>query len=165
MKSKVISLTLGLCATLVLVGCSRSGTNTTGRPGTEEAVKDAIDVYIYGYPLVTMDMTRKSITNYETVQGSRGPMGQIIKLRTYPAVDDHAVTAPNADTLYTTAFIDVSKEPWVFGRHGRPLLPDAHAGWLDRCFPSSRQAHDGRQSAEVRHHRTRVVRHFASGSH
>jgi hypothetical protein len=41
-------------------------------------------------------------------------MGQIIKLRNYPAVDDHAVTAPNADTLYTTAFLDVSKEPWVF---------------------------------------------------
>jgi len=114
MKSKVISITFGLCAMLVLAGCSHSGTNTAVRPGTEEAVKDAVDAYIYGYPLVTMDMTRKFMTNYATVQGNRGPMGQIIKLRNYPAVDDHAVTAPNADTLYTTAWLDVSKEPWVF---------------------------------------------------
>ena len=40
-------------------------------------------------------------------------MGQMIRLRSYPAVDDPAVTAPNADTLYTTAWMDVSKEPWV----------------------------------------------------
>ena len=34
-------------------------------------------------------------------------MGQILKLRNYPPVDNHTVTAPNADTLYTTAWVDV----------------------------------------------------------
>jgi hypothetical protein len=99
----------------MLLGCgSNQEASGAKSPGLEEAVSTATDAYIYGYSLVTMDMTRKFITNYATVQGDRGPMGQIIKFRTYPAVDDHAVTAPNADTLYTTAFIDVSKEPWVF---------------------------------------------------
>jgi len=51
-------------------------------------------------------------------------MGQLVLMRQYPAVDDHLVTAPNADTLYTTGFIDVGKEPWVLS------LPDAH----DRYF-------------------------------
>ena len=38
-------------------------------------------------------------------------MGQIIKLRQYPDASFRDVTAPNADTLYTTAFFDVGKEP------------------------------------------------------
>ena len=59
-----------------LAACSSSGTNKANQPGVEQAVGDAIDVYVYGYPLVTMDMTRKFFTNYATVQGSRGPMGQ-----------------------------------------------------------------------------------------
>jgi len=114
MRSKTRYLFSAFVIVLGLTACSQSGTKTASQPGTEQAVSDAIDAYIYGYPLVTVDMTRKFLTNYATVQGSRGPMGQLIKLRNYPAVDDHAVTAPNADTLYTTAFLDVSKEPWVF---------------------------------------------------
>jgi hypothetical protein len=44
----------------------------------------ASDAYIYGYPLVTMEMTRRVITNAAEVAGTHGPMGQIIKLRSYP---------------------------------------------------------------------------------
>src|SRR6266550_3394561 len=73
----------------------------------------ATDAYVYGYPLVTMEMTRRVVTNVDSVKGSRGPMGQIIKLRQYPDPSFKDVTAPNADTLYTTAFLDVGKEPWV----------------------------------------------------
>jgi hypothetical protein len=74
----------------------------------------AVEAYIYGYPLVTMEMTRRVITNVAKVAGTKGPMGQIIKLREYPNASFTDVTAPNADTLYTTAFVDVGKEPWVF---------------------------------------------------
>ena len=35
-------------------------------------------------PLVYMNVTRKFVTNYATVHGNRGPIGQIIKLRTPP---------------------------------------------------------------------------------
>jgi hypothetical protein len=71
------------------------------------------DAYVYGYPLVTMEITRRVITNVPAVEGTRGPMGQMIKLRSYPDASFRDVTAPNADTLYTTAFFDVGKEPWV----------------------------------------------------
>src|SRR5215470_19948891 len=79
----------------------------------KEAQEAAIDAYIYAYPLVTMEITRRAITNVEQPAGSKAPMGQLARLRNYPAVDDHSVTAPNADTLYTTGWVDVSKEPWV----------------------------------------------------
>jgi len=124
-----------VCAVLLVVaGCGKEGGNKAQAPGVEQAVSDAVEAYIYGYPLITMDMTRKFMTNYAAVEGSRGPMGQIIKLRKYPAVDDHAVTAPNADTLYTTAWVDVSKEPWVFSipdMGDRYYLMPMLDGWTD----------------------------------
>ena len=73
----------------------------------------ATDAYVFGYPLVTMEMTRRVITNVAAPAGAKAPMGQIIKLREYPNSSFRDVTAPNADTLYTTAFIDVGKEPWI----------------------------------------------------
>jgi hypothetical protein len=73
----------------------------------------ATDAYIYGYPLVTMEMTRRVITNVAKPEGSYAPVGQLIRLREYPNASYRDVTAPNADTLYTTAFLEVGKEPWV----------------------------------------------------
>jgi hypothetical protein len=79
----------------------------------------ATDAYIYGYPLVTMEMTRRVTTNVVSPSGAHGaPMGQLALLREYPTPEFNAVTAPNADTLYTTGFFDVGKEPWVLS------LPD-----------------------------------------
>ena len=63
---------------LFLIGCQQGPATKSQAPGTEKAISDAVDAYIYGYPLVTMDMTRKFLTNYATVEGSRGPMGQMI---------------------------------------------------------------------------------------
>jgi hypothetical protein len=79
----------------------------------EEATAIGVDAYVYAYPLVTMEVTRRVMTNVEKPEGTRAPMGQIIRLRTYPDASFKDVTAPNADTLYTTAWFDVSKEPWV----------------------------------------------------
>ncbi len=107
----------------------------------------ATDAYIYGYPLVTMEMTRRVITNVAAPDGTRAPMGQIIKLREYPNSSFRDVTAPNADTLYTTAFFDVGKEPWVLSipdMNGR-YCPDADAGRLDHRVRGARQAHHRHQ--------------------
>jgi hypothetical protein len=35
-------------------------------------------------------------------------------MRAYPSVDNRCCAAPNADTLYTIVWLDVSREPWVF---------------------------------------------------
>jgi hypothetical protein len=92
----------------------------------------AIEAYTFGYALVTMEMTRRVITNVATPVGTRGPMGQLIKLRQYPDATFRDVTAPNADTLYTTAFMDVGKEPWVVSLpdlKGRYALFPMLDGW------------------------------------
>ncbi|WP_198372468.1 DUF1254 domain-containing protein [Roseomonas rosulenta] len=100
-----------------------------------EGIEDfwtASEAYIFGYPLVTMEMTRRVVTNVPAVQGTRGPMGHIIKLREYPNSSFRDVTAPNADTLYTTAFFDVGREPWIVSlpeMNGRYALFPFLDGW------------------------------------
>lgn len=95
--------------------------------GPVQAIPDAIDAYIYGYPLVTMEMTRRVMTNVAAPNGTRSPMGQFVRMRTYPSASFRDVTAPNADTLYTTAWVDVGREPWILS------LPDAHGRYY--LFP------------------------------
>jgi len=76
------------------------------------------DAYVYGYPLVTFDMVRRQQTNVAHPDGEHAPMGQLIKMRSYPVVDNHCCAAPNADTLYTEVWLDVSREPWIFSIPG-----------------------------------------------
>lgn len=79
----------------------------------------AVNAYVYGYPLVTMEMTRRVMTNVEASTGKLAPMGQFAHLRAYPTAADKEVTAPNADTLYSLAWLDLSKEPYILS------IPDA----------------------------------------
>ena len=103
--------------------------------GIGEGLEDfwlATDAYIYGYSLVTMEMTRRIMTNVAAPVGTRGPMGTIIKYREYPNASFKDVTAPNADTLYNLAWVEVGKEPWVLSipdMKGRYALIPMLDGW------------------------------------
>ena len=49
--------------------------------GIGEGLEDfvlASDAYIYGYPLVTLEMTRRVLTNVAAPEGTHGPMGLIL---------------------------------------------------------------------------------------
>ncbi|WP_396916646.1 DUF1254 domain-containing protein [Mycolicibacterium sp.] len=92
----------------------------SGQLTPDEAKAIALDAYVYGYSLVTVEMTRRVMTNVEKVDGPRAAMGQLMRMREYPDAQFRDVTAPNADTLYTNGFVDVKDEPWVLS------LPDAH---------------------------------------
>ena len=99
-----------------------------------EARAVAIEGYVYAYPLVTMEMTRRVMTNVAAAEGSRAPMSQFVRLRTYPDSSYRDVTAPNADTLYTTTWLDVSKEPWIVSlpdMKGRYFLFPMLDGWTN----------------------------------
>jgi hypothetical protein len=98
----------------------------------KEALDIAIDAYVYGYPLITMEYTRRVSTNVAAPQGDKAPMGQFAKLRQYPNASFRTVTAPNADTLYTVVWLDVSNEPWIVSipnMKGRYALFPMLDGW------------------------------------
>ena len=66
------------------------------------------EAYLYGYPLVIMDVTRAQAAV------SVGPENTLLRVRQFPDARFKAVVRPNVDTLYTTAFIDMNRGPWVF---------------------------------------------------
>lgn len=79
-----------------------------------EAQEIATDAYVYAYPLVLMDATRRSMTNVEAVTSDgRAPVNQFAHKRTYPDASFTDVVRPNADTLYSTLWFDVGTEPLV----------------------------------------------------
>ncbi len=82
---------------------------------TAEEIKSiAEDAYIYGYSLITSEVTRVQMSNVSKVEGIHAPMGKFINIKRYPPADFRGVSAPNADTLYSVAWIDLGKEPTVF---------------------------------------------------
>ena len=146
-------LTAGLAG--ALSAASASASRADGLLGFE-GLEDfwlATDAYIFGYPLVTMEMTRRVISNVAQPEGTRAPMGQIIKMRQYPDATFRDVTAPNADTLYTTTFFDVGQEPWVLSL---PDMKDRYAlfpmldGWTNVFqVPGKRTTGTGAQTYAI----------------
>ena len=79
----------------------------------DEAHSIGVDAYIYFYSLVTMDVTRRQLTNMPEGSGIGGPMNQFVNVRTFPPADMKAVVRPNFDTLYSSGWLDLSKEPMI----------------------------------------------------
>src|SRR5271155_474990 len=122
------------CTLTVIAAASSLAQNgpTSSAVTPDEAAKIATDAYIYGYPLITVEMTRRVATNTAAPVGLHAPMGQLASAREYPTAAFKDVTAPNADTLYSSAFLDLSKEPYVLGipdAHGRYYLMPMLDGW------------------------------------
>lgn len=119
----------------------------------KEAAEIARDAYVYGYPLVTMEMTRRIMTNVAEPGGNHAPMGQFHHARTYPNASFRDVTAPNADTLYSTAWLDVSKEPYILSlpdEDGRYFLLPMLDAWTNVFqVPGKRTTGTGAQTYAI----------------
>jgi hypothetical protein len=90
----------------------------------EEAQSIAQEAYIYFYPLVLMDVTRKHFTNIEPDKMfARGPMNTFSHARTFPPATFRGATHANFDTLYSVGWLDLTKEPVVIS------VPDTGGRW------------------------------------
>ncbi|MGA7384453.1 MAG: DUF1254 domain-containing protein [Methylocella sp.] len=83
------------------------------RISEEEAHAIGVQAYLYLYSLVTMDVTRKQLTNVERPEGIHAPMNTFANVAAYPTAEMKAVVRPNFDTLYSSAWLDLTKEPMV----------------------------------------------------
>lgn len=111
---KSYALFLGAVVACSFLGNTLRGAEPAPTLSTEEAVQIATDAYVYGYSLITTEVTRVQMSNVPQVEGLKAPMGQFINVKRYPPGDYRGVSAPNADTLYSLAWMDVGKEPMVF---------------------------------------------------
>src|SRR5262245_6993066 len=98
---------------IIVFGLSTSAAQAQAKLTPEEAKRIAIDAYVYGYSLITTEVTRVQMTNVPKAEELRGPMNTFVNVKRYPPADYRGVSAPNADTLYSLAWLDL-KEPVVF---------------------------------------------------
>jgi hypothetical protein len=88
--------------------------NQTIPPSTDETQTIAQEAYIYLYPLILMDLTRKQLINLDPKQSSfGGPANAFTHVRTFPSAEDRSVVRPNFDTLYSSAWLDLTNGPVV----------------------------------------------------
>jgi hypothetical protein len=81
---------------------------------TKDQIRDiAVEAYIYFYPLVLMEATRKVGTNVEKPVGLRGPINTFAHVREFPPASFRDVVRPNFDTLYSSAWLNLKKEPVI----------------------------------------------------
>lgn len=111
---------------------------------------DLKDAYIYGFPLVMMELTKRQMTNVETPNELFAPVNQLGHTTKYLDPDYTVVVAPNADTYYSSAWLDLSDGPFVVGMpdtHGRYyLLPTLDAWTNVFASPGSRTTGTGAQT-------------------
>jgi hypothetical protein len=93
-----------------------SGLAISATPATSDndARQIGIEAYVYLYPLISMDVTRRVSTNVEAgKKPGLGLAGAFQHFRKFPTAEFREVVRPNFDTLYSLAWFDVSKEPYL----------------------------------------------------
>jgi hypothetical protein len=114
------SVTLRHLAALTMVAAENLAVTNTAhaqqpqRMSTQEAETIAQEAYVYLYPLITMDLSRRQLTNIEAGKMTgRGPANTFVNIRAFPDANFREVVRPNFDTLYSSAWLDLTKEPMV----------------------------------------------------
>ena len=100
----------------------------------QEAHAIGVTAYTYLYSLVTMDLTRKQLTNVAKAEGIAAPMNEFANVPAFPTADMKVVVRPNFDTLYSSAWLDLTKEPMIVSvpdTHGRYYLLPMLDMWTD----------------------------------
>jgi hypothetical protein len=114
----------------------RTMTTSTVPPTGLDPDTIAEEAYVYLYPLVLMDLTRRVMTNVEKWggKGPKAPMNTFGHFREYPPLDFKAVVRPNWDTLYSIAFLDLTDGPVIVSipdTKGRYFVAPTLTMWTD----------------------------------
>jgi hypothetical protein len=135
--SLAVAMAVASTALLPTTGAQAQSSSTeTQSPITEqEAHAIGVDAYLYFYSLVTFDLSRRVATNVDAgkVPGF-GPANMFHSFPAFPPADFKAVVRPNFDTLYSSAFLDIIKEPVIVSApntDGRYYLLPMLDAWTD----------------------------------
>lgn len=81
----------------------------------EQTYELAREAYLFAYPIVSMDVTMRQATHATdaTTINLRAPINQFAHARAYPKADEKDVVRYNFDTLYSSAWVDLTPEPII----------------------------------------------------
>jgi len=109
--------TLSALAGSTLAPLARAGLDSLDLGEGAEEFWLATDAYVFGYPLVTMEITRRVMTNVATVEKTRGPMGQFV--RAHPRTEMLAYFESVPGSIFDLATKPASKA--AYRRYITPL--------------------------------------------
>ncbi len=135
--------TVGAVLLTALIGCNVfASTETPAGPTSrsedgsvtteQKALAAGVQAVVYGLPLVMMDLTKQSFQNSPAPRGA--PINQFLHVRGFPPASFKQVVRVNVDTLYSSAFLDLSAEPLVLSvpdTHGRYYLLPLFNAWTN----------------------------------
>ncbi|MGO4615401.1 DUF1254 domain-containing protein [Nocardia sp. 2YAB30] len=106
-RRTVLGMAVTSMAAVGMAACGRSdegGSIVPTAPG--EAAAIAKDAYIFGFPLVLMDVTRAA-------EEATTPVNRFHHTTSLPTSAQRDLVRMNLDTLYSTAWLDLTAEPMV----------------------------------------------------
>lgn len=104
-------------------------------PSEQEAYEIGLEAYHYFYSPISMDVTRRIMTGVPAdAKPGMGPANQFHHMRAFPTADFRDVVRPNFDTLYSSAWLDLTQEPMIISApdtNGRYYLLPMLDLWTD----------------------------------
>ncbi len=86
-----------------------------------EAAIIGLGAVAYGLPLVISELTRRVQTNVAAPEpNAHAPINQFGNMLKYPTAANKDIVRMNVDTLYSFAFLDLTKEPMILLRSPIP---------------------------------------------
>lgn len=141
---KVILTTLVFCT---MFSCKKNETPTTtqddlkGKDSLANAgsvYKIAKDAYIWSYPMVSVAITGFAVTDTpKALPNAHAPLNSFGSVATLFTADDKDVVSSNVDTMYSSAFLDLTQGaalisvPDTNGRYYSMMLTDAYTNVFD----------------------------------
>jgi hypothetical protein len=84
------------------------------QPPADPPTSDILDDYVYGFTPVLMKATRDLATAVpDNKSPGKAPINQFAYRNTLETPQDQTIVRPNADTLYTSAWLDLLRQPIV----------------------------------------------------
>lgn len=102
----------------------------------QEIVEKLYQAYVYGYPLVVLEIQKNTLTNTIAPTREKAPVNQLIHAKGTAGAEDKYIVMLNMDTVYSQAYFDLKAEPLYFKkpkteRYATALLLDAYGNSVD----------------------------------
>jgi hypothetical protein len=107
----LLLVTVAILATFLLSNSSDSSALSTIREEVGYLLGE--EEYVYGFPLVMMDVTREVLTATQKSSEYKAPINQFGRLRTYVNPDFKDVVRISVNSLWSHGFLDLDKEPMI----------------------------------------------------
>jgi hypothetical protein len=120
------SASAGVAFTLIALACVMPASATAAEPTPAVAGALGEQAYDYGFPLLDMHRIRRETSSVPCPDGrGNAPINHLANASKFATPADRTVVAPNTDTLYTLAQLDLGKGPMIL-RH-----PDMGSRFFD----------------------------------